>query len=67
MSGLFRTLSPEEIVAYQKWARENYVPGSEISGVWHPVIQRECVQMNEDAFRETYLGTHLQDNKADLL
>jgi hypothetical protein len=64
---LFKTLSPEEIVAFQKWARENYISGSPINGVWHPVIQRECVRMNEEAYREQFLRSHMQDNKADLL
>jgi hypothetical protein len=63
MSGLFKSLSPEEIAAFQKWARENYIPGNEISGVWHPVIQRECVEMNEAAYREQFLGTHTYDLK----
>ena len=52
---LFEPLSPEKIMALQKLAREHYVAGSPINGLWHPIIQRECVQMNEDAFRELYL------------
>jgi hypothetical protein len=61
------TLSPEKIIELQQWARKNYTAGSSINGTWHPVVQRECVQINEDAFREIYLGSHMQDNKADLL
>jgi hypothetical protein len=64
---LSKTLSPEEIVALQKWAHENYTPGAGICGVWHPVVQRECVAMNEEALREQFLEIHMQDNKADLL
>jgi hypothetical protein len=69
-----RDISPKKIIEFQQWARENYVPGSMINGVWHPIIQRECVQINEDALnslqflqeREEFLRTHMQD-KSDLL
>ena len=68
---LFKTLSPEEIITLQQWARENYVPGRDIRGVWHPVIQRECVEINEEAYRqmprEEFLKVHMQDNKSNLL
>ena len=46
---LFRKLEdPTEIKAYQKWARDNYVPNSPINGCWHPIIQMECVRMNAE-------------------
>ena len=75
MSGLFKALSPEEITAFQKWARENYRPFNSINGVWHPIVQRECAQMNEEELsnlqfcqeREEFLKTRMQDNKSDLL
>jgi hypothetical protein len=35
-----------EMQAHKEWARRNYVPLSEILGVWHPVVQLECVKMN---------------------
>lgn len=47
---LFRDdLDEDDVVAFKKWARENYKPMSEIKGVWHPIIQEECVRMNEEA------------------
>lgn len=42
----FRTLTPVEESKFRKWAHENYEPGSEIKGIWHPVIQAECVEIN---------------------
>jgi hypothetical protein len=46
---LFKTLTPDEEVKFRAWARANYHPFSEISGVWHPSIQDECRKMNEEA------------------
>ena len=43
---LFRRLSDEEEIQFKTWARENYVIGSEISEIWHPVVQDECRKMN---------------------
>ena len=45
---MFRKLTPEEEVEFKQWARENYVPFSEIKGIWHPVIQTECVKINKE-------------------
>ena len=45
---MFRKLTPEEEIAFKQWARENYVPFSEIKGIWHPVIQDECVKINKE-------------------
>lgn len=70
---LYRDLSAEEIIEFQKWARGNYRPLGPIDGTWHPVVQRECVLINEEfdvnlgEDREAFLSTHLRDNKADLL
>jgi hypothetical protein len=38
---------------------------------WHPVIQRECVEINEEEANrllkhEAFLRVHMQDNKANL-
>lgn len=44
---MFRTLDEEEKKQFKKWARDNYVPGEEISEVWHPVVREECARMNE--------------------
>tara|TARA_R110002167_G_scaffold143936_6_gene333530 strand:+ start:2328 stop:2531 length:204 start_codon:yes stop_codon:yes gene_type:complete len=37
----------EEEKEFRLWARENYEPLSPILGIWHPVVQNECVKMNE--------------------
>lgn len=44
----FRALTPTEETKFRSWARENYRAGSEIKGIWHPVVQDECVRMNEE-------------------
>jgi len=44
----FKQLSSEEESEFRKWARDNYKPFSDISGVWHPVVQDECKKMNEE-------------------
>jgi hypothetical protein len=46
---LFRELTKEEEQKFRQWARENYTPYGSIEGVWHPVIQDECVRMNREA------------------
>jgi hypothetical protein len=43
----FRELTPTEETKFRSWARDNYTPGTEISGIWHPVVQDECVRINE--------------------
>ncbi len=45
---LFRDLSQAEEEKFREWARQNYNPFTEIRGVWHPVIQRECTKINEE-------------------
>lgn len=32
----------------RRWARENYEPFTPIQGVWHPIVQAECVTINEE-------------------
>ena len=46
--GLFKELTVEEAQEFAQWARDNYKPGDPIPGIWHPVVQRECVIMNEE-------------------
>jgi len=46
---LWKEYSDDEIKDSKKWARTNYKPFSPISGVWHWVIQQECVQINKEA------------------
>jgi hypothetical protein len=45
----FRELNPIEEAEFRKHARENYKPFTAINGVWHPIYQLECVQINKEA------------------
>jgi len=45
---MFKELTEEDKVAYREWARIHYEPLTEIKGIWHPVVQAECVKINED-------------------
>ena len=45
---LFRLLSEEEKPERRKWARDNYRAGSEVKGVWHPVVREECRKINAE-------------------
>lgn len=45
---IFKKLSEGEREAFRKWARENYKPFTPIEGIWHPEIQEECVQINNE-------------------
>jgi hypothetical protein len=45
---MFRQLSKNEAAEFRLWARRNYAPGTEISEVWHPVVQDECRRMCEE-------------------
>ena len=45
---LFRDLEASEVADFKKWARDNYKPNDPIKGIWHPIIQDECVQMNSE-------------------
>lgn len=44
----FKKLSPEEEIQFRSWARENYIPGGEISSLWHPVVREECDLINQE-------------------
>jgi hypothetical protein len=44
----FRELSSEDETLFRAWARETYKPFSDISGIWHPVVQDECRKINEE-------------------
>lgn len=46
---LYRHLTKEEEWEFRKWARENYVPFTDIRGIWHPVVQDECRLINQQA------------------
>ena len=43
---MHKQLNQEEERQFRQWARDNYKPYSPISGVWHPVVQAECVKIN---------------------
>lgn len=45
---LFKPVDEIDVASFKQWARDNYKPGEEISGVWHPVVQKECVKINEE-------------------
>lgn len=49
---MFRNLDEHEVFEFKKWARENYKPGEDISSLWHPVVQEECKQMNNEVKEE---------------
>lgn len=42
----FRELSPSEEAEFRASAREKYVVGTRIEGLWHPVYRDECLLMN---------------------
>ena len=48
---MFKKLSKKAEENFRAWARENYLPYTPILGVWHPVIQAECVRINYEADR----------------
>jgi hypothetical protein len=52
-TGLFKEtaeLEPEEDEEdYRRWARDNYVPFTEVKSVWHPIVQSECIRINDEA------------------
>ena len=44
---MFRTLTAAQEKEFREWARNNYKPFGEISKIWHPAIQAECVKINK--------------------
>ena len=45
---MFIELAPEQEAAFRQWARDNYKPGADINSMWHPVVQDECQQINDE-------------------
>ena len=45
---LFRDLTKEEEKEFRASARENYLPFTEISTVWHPIYCEECAIINRE-------------------
>lgn len=43
---IYRTLDKKETKEFQQYAKENYVPGTAINPIWHPVVKEECKKMN---------------------
>lgn len=41
----FRPLTPEEEADFRQWARDNWKPGDEINGLWHPVVRDEIAHL----------------------
>lgn len=62
----FRVLDTEETEQFKQWARENFVPGMEVSEVWHPVIRAELARLQAEVNQpvETPLGEEI-DNGYD--
>ena len=52
---LFKELTAEEEIEFRQWARDNYICFSDISGIWHTVVQDECQKMNGEAYLEDVL------------
>lgn len=48
MNNLFKELSESEELDFRAWARDNYKPYEPIKGIWHPIVQQECVNINRD-------------------
>lgn len=53
---MFKQLSESEVAEYQQWARDNFVPGEEVNPVFHPVIQKQCLEL-EWEYLEGNLGS----------
>lgn len=45
---LFNQLTSQQEADFRLWARQNYQVYTPIDGVWHPVVQDECVRMNAE-------------------
>jgi hypothetical protein len=52
---LFKELTANEENEFRQWARDNYICFSDISGIWHNVVQDECSKMNSEAYVEDIL------------
>lgn len=48
LTSMWKALSEEEAAVFRKWAREHYEPGTPINPMWHPVVRKECRQMNRE-------------------
>lgn len=50
---MFLELNAEQAKSFREWARDNYLPGEPIKGIWHPVVQEECVTINREWSKQT--------------
>ena len=50
---IFSPLTEEAEVEFRAWAHKFYPPLTDINGVWHPVMQDECVRINEKYIEDT--------------
>ena len=48
MNNMFRELTDVEKGCFKDWARKNYEPFAPIQGIWHTIVQSECVLINEE-------------------
>jgi|TARA_Y100000034_G_scaffold100282_1_gene123520 hypothetical protein len=48
MEHFFRKLDEVEELEFRQWARDNYKKHDPIKGIWHPVVQEECVKINQE-------------------
>ena len=49
---LFSELNEKEVQELKLWARENYILGTKVNEMYHPVVQQECDLMNrEEAYK----------------
>ncbi len=44
---MFRQLTERETQVFVDWANDNYVPGEEISNLWHPAVRTRCHAINK--------------------
>lgn len=51
---IYRKLTAAQEAEFRAWARNNYKPDSPISGIWHPIVQAECVAINLE--RASYIA-----------
>lgn len=45
MQGLFRDLDPDEVVSFQRWARDHWYRDIVPSDLWHPVVRAELARL----------------------
>ena len=53
---MFKNMTEEEESDFQQWARDNYVPFTEIKNFWHPVVRLECARMDVEAWKQHYVN-----------